>query len=830
MAAQSRQVALSVATAWLCACGLELDPPREVIHARFDPEESIVPMPNDLLRDDALGVLDLPTDDPELDPADLELREWLNTMDGWSSTSTATVELTGPVNPATVTDETVQVWQWGEPPSRVTGLSIALDDTRTEIEIEPPHGGWERGRTYVVVVRGGASGLVGAGGETVECDAPFYFLRLPVKLDVPAHQRAFPGATRAERMENAAKLEEVRFDLAPYFEHFRVQGIPPEEVAALWGFTITRRTEVAMDASSERMPIPFDLLLDPDSGRIDLPIRDDDSDVERDAKSRLSEWDGFGLSAHPMLETTAPLDASSIGPDVIELWEMAEGAAVRRIPAMVRLHADLMHLEVIPNELPLAEATRYGVVVRESLRDEEGRSVVPMPIGHLLRMRNAVADDRGSRLSSLDDESATRVEGARTRISPLLDDIGRDGVVTAWPFTTQTVEPRLREAMQLPAQMDVATAPEVTRRMTPLEALGDFPLNASLLAVETVFQGTIASPLLLDEQGRQRPWSEASEHRIRFTMTVPRGASGEVPVVIFGHGLMSEGRFVLALGDALAARGMAAISIDDPFHGSRTTCVEGGPLSVPDPRTGEVVSLPPCESGTTCNDRGDCIAADGSGGHLSRWPIIGMPVASGAAFIDVNSIPGTKDHFLQALVDLAALSRALREGEWQSAVGFTPERHRVLYAGQSLGGILGATFVALSPEVDRAVLNVPGCDMVDMFDQSPFFGGQIDAFFRREGIELGTWEEARFLNLGRLIMDAVDPQSVAHLLRGRNVLVQMATLDFIIPNPFTEALVRLSGAPKHDYIAEHGFIVIPVEPAYLPAVNDLADYLGTGSR
>ena len=36
---------------------------------------------------------------------------------------------------------------------------------------------------------------------------------------------------------------------------------------------------------------------------------------------------------------------------------------------------------------------------------------------------------------------------------------------------------------------------------------------------------------------------------IQFTMTVPKNVSGPVPVVIFGHGLVTERRFVLAVGD-----------------------------------------------------------------------------------------------------------------------------------------------------------------------------------------------------------------------------------------------------------------------------------------
>ena len=53
----------------------------------------------------------------------------------------------------------------------------------------------------------------------------------------------------------------------------------------------------------------------------------------------------------------------------------------------------------------------------------------------------------------------------------------------------------------------------------------------------------------------------------------------------------------------------------------------------------------------------------------------------------------------------------------------------------------------------------------------------------------------------------------------------MATLDIIIPNVYTELLQTVTGAPRRDYVGEHGFLVIPVEPAYIPGVTDLANFL-----
>ena len=188
------------------------------------------------------------------------------------------------------------------------GLSSTLDPTETKITIDPPREGWERGGNYFIVIRGGLSGIEGKRGENVECDAAFYFLRLTEPLDTAEHERAFPGEDRAERRDNAEKLEEIRLELEPYFDFLEGRGIPRDEVASLWSFTITNRIELAMDKVSQRMPLPINLLIDPETRRIDMPAAAWDTQVEADAKIRLSEYDGFGTSANLMFGFTGPIE------------------------------------------------------------------------------------------------------------------------------------------------------------------------------------------------------------------------------------------------------------------------------------------------------------------------------------------------------------------------------------------------------------------------------------------------------------------------------------------------------------------------------------------
>jgi dienelactone hydrolase len=363
--------------------------------------------------------------------------------------------------------------------------------------------------------------------------------------------------------------------------------------------------------------------------------------------------------------------------------------------------------------------------------------------------------------------------------------------------------------------------------MTPGQALADFPFGlGSIFNVSDVYQGTIKSPVFLDPTTRAwRGDGGYDVQDIHFTMTMPKNVSGPVPVVMFGHGLITERRFVLALGDALAAKGFAAIAIDFPYHGERTYCATGGPISIVNPLDGNLTSLNPCQAGSTCNAVGRCVDASGQGNHHATFGVISTPVASGAVFIEIDHIANSKDHFQQALIDLGALDRALRLGNWQAATGHAIDTTRIYYSGQSLGGIMGAVFLGTAPDIARAVLNVPGASLLPMFDDSAFFSSQLDAFFTRQHVDRASFDGRRFLTVAHWFMDRVDPQHLGPITGHRKLLLQMALLDEVIPNANTKLLQSVTGAPRKDYLAEHGFLVIPAEPEYFRATADLASFL-----
>jgi len=114
---------------------------------------------------------------------------------------------------------------------------------------------------------------------------------------------------------------------------------------------------------------------------------------------------------------------------------------------------------------------------------------------------------------------------------------------------------------------------------------------------------------------------------------------------------------------------------------------------------------------------------------------------------------------------------------------------------------------------------------VPMFDDSTFFSSQLDAFFTRQKVQRESFEGRRFITVAKWFMDKVDPQHFGDITGNRALMLQMATLDMIIPNTNTKVLEQVTHAPRRDYIAEHAFLTIPVEPEYLRGTRDLANFL-----
>ena len=837
--------------ACLAACEVPAPlPEAPVIHALFDPGAGEVPRPTDLLRDASAGRLAIPTDG-DRSPTERAFLEALNQRDGWPSETPAEVRFTGALDPASIRAAALPVYELAPEGTRLVEVEVRVDPpSRPEkLIIGPPAGGWTPGRRYFAAAIGGDRGLRGADGEAVVADAAFYFLRLETPLT--EHHRALPGQTEAEQRANAERLEALRLELAPHFAHLARLGVPRGSVAALWSFTVSEATSIVMDAGRGVMPLPSDFLRDPASGLITLPSSSDDSPFEAKMKRVLGDLDGFALSAGLTFTFSAPIAPRTLTSTTVRVFAFPEDGPPREVPlAVFARHRDTAARLELP-EGPLAPATDHLVVVTKAVQDSRRRSVVPMLPGVFTLLDAPLWDGERALLPNLSPEQAARLEPVRAKVrrglAALEGALDPAEVAAAWPFRTMSIAPAMRAARDAAEIAGTPRDPQQVEERSTIRAALDFPLaSLTMLRVAKVFEGHIVVPDFLDPLTRARRADGRFEPReVRFVMSIPVGhrERDPLPVAIFGHGLMTERRFVLAIADALAGEGMAAIAIDLPYHGERTHCSWSGPQCLVNPldTSGPQICPNPCQRGTTCAADGRCVDSAGNGNALATWPVVPFPQASGAAFVDVEGMDGTRDHFYQAITDLSALRRSLREGNWRAAIGFDIDPN-LRYVGQSLGGVLGAVFTAVHPDLQRAALNVPGAGVIELFRESRVFAPHLDAYLTREEVERGSPEHERLLDVGRWIMDAIDPASFAPYLlersfdddkplADRRLLIQMATLDVVIPNDSTRLprlLERLSGVRRVDYLAEHAFLVIPVEPAYLRGTRDVARLLGRG--
>jgi hypothetical protein len=266
--------------------------------------------------------------------------------------------------------------------------------------------------------------------------------------------------------------------------------------------------------------------------------------------------------------------------------------------------------------------------------------------------------------------------------------------------------------------------------------------------------------------------------RIDVLLALPaRGATPQRTVIV-QHGFGGDERIVAQLAGALTAEGLAVIGIPAPEHGTR-------------------------------------------GQFLDFF-----------VFDDFNAFG---NNFRQATVDLLALTRMLDggidvDGDGHPDVGTAG----LTYLGVSLGGVIGGVFTAVEPEIDAAVLNVPGgklsqlagaasplaepflarfaaeagipvrtcgadpegagcttaatCPSGTTCDLNPDFIAQFEAAALDQQTQLDPGDGATYAHRLRL-----DPRAA----RPAAVLVQEGIGDAIVANPLTEALARAIALPAN---------------------------------
>jgi pimeloyl-ACP methyl ester carboxylesterase len=519
------------------------------------------------------------------------------------------------------------------------------------------------------------------------------------------------------------------------------------------------------------LPFPNMWFMSPDSGSATgfrgdfpedmIPNKDGDSHFDihaanvADGASPVSPiLVHLGSTAHPdILTAQDELEESLAEGNPIAVFNLETG---QRVLAMTE-----MDLNVHPRY-----PNRYALIIRP---------LEPMQMGarHAVVLTKALTDTDGNFFESpeafavLRDKIYTtnaRIENVRQDYENLFDFLSengyaRDELLLAWDFVVASQDYIMGSMLSMRAE---------TLELTNGEGLGyrieSISENPNTNVSRIVF-GQFEAPTFLtddntfDYDENHHPVLQETNREFPFTLIVPKmaeTAAQPLPLVVFGHGIFGTGRDYLT-----GSLGRNYIQ----------------PLAE---QLGVVI-----------------VATDWIGLSAGDMDLIINEVIS-----DLNKIGLVTDRLQQSLVNNLTLTElatgALNaDDEIWSADHDLIDANRVFYFGVSLGGIQGASFMALSPQIERTVLVVPGGGWSTMLPRS-YIWADIQLFFQAEYPDPLVRQIAIAFLQARF--DHSDPVNLAFVpnLNGqpvgkRKLLMQEAIGDCLIPNMSTELLARALG-------------------------------------
>ena len=821
-------------------------PPPPTAVALFDPLASpaVVPTPNDLAFTGGDGTHLNPPDTPGESPAQASLNMYLRRLNGFPGSSTATTTFSAPLDPASVTlmgptgpgsvilvDTTAGML--------VTSATATVSADGKTLDIAPSTP-FIAGHRYAVLLFGGAdpAGLRGAMGELVIASPAFFFLRSPNPLvarcadaanpscacppaaladaaDTSCHSTALGLSDAAARQAEPQRqqLQAALGQLLPLVAPGRDQN----NLVLFWTFTISTQPFTVFDPASGNIPFPNDLLLDPTTGRVNLPIAPGDPLAA--TKKALNTLDGFSVSAPETIgvEGPSPVDKSTLVANRSVFFVNLTPQVVTPQPTFTVTSA-FDQIVLVPTAPLISDQNRYAVVVTTGVSDTTGQPLLPPAPVWLTTGPDPLFDGTRSTVSALSDAQAQQLEALRMAEQPLVQQlaalgIARESIAGLWTFTTQSIVRPNTALAAFPAQAMLPTDVTLQKVANQPALIAAFGAQNFLTHLKYLVLGTFTSKAVVDPATgvisfartaagdfTVQPPANAPTLTIRFWLALP-STTGPVPIALVQHGLTSWRGDVLPLADALAQAGWASAGFDIDFHGARSRCAADNQCAsgtcntatgvcsggfIPTPTTQDPLA---CDLAAVSGDPSDC-----------------RPTISGQGYVDVGNVFAVRIHGQQYIVDAAQLVRVLADttgtmslaaqlAAQTPAVTPTLDATKVGFLGQSLGAIDGALLLSASPRPSVGVLNVGGGHLFDLFAASPAFGSIVDQFLKSIGVMRGTAEYAQIDAAATWALDAADPWSVAPGLRDKPVIVQEAGMDMVIPPPFEEALAEAIFGP-----------------------------------
>lgn len=463
-------------------------------------------------------------------------------------------------------------------------------------------------------------------------------------------------------------------------------------------------------------PFPSDWFTVPDEGnntnlRINLPYPDctvrvsDCQDLDL-----LNTLDGFNLQPRLSIPFDGPIDVGSVNRETVFLISLGSTLDHPGCPPGTVIGIDQVVWDPSTNTVHvesddlLAQHARYALIITNGLRDATGRPVEASEAFRRFRQR-VRGPYKGALLKAI---QAARRLGLR-----------EDDIVAASVFTTQSttaVLEKIRDQAAMPLTMDFNLGPQGSRTVFEVADLRSLTwhqqtrhspdqfshvaLDAELGALRLIpgaagriAYGRFRSPEYLVHPGEFIPPvatrtgvpQVTGTADVYFNLVLPSGdtPAGGWPVAIYGTGQEgSKDTWLLRVAASNAAHGIATLSINyygRGFGPQSTITVErnaGGPVTFP-------------AGGRSVDQLGNGDFGGGFGGLRALHPMIGI-----------------RDAIRQTVVDWMQLVRVIGAGLDVDEDGVADlDPARIYYMGNSMGGQLGAVFLAVEPRVRAGVIN-----------------------------------------------------------------------------------------------------------------------------
>lgn len=578
------------------------------------------------------------------------------------------------------------------------------------------------------------------------------------------------------------------------------------------------------------VPFPSDLYLDDDGHpRIGaLPTRLTGDPRFEGIRALVGARRGFCGTCNVYFAVEGALDPASVPPsasphdlasaaDAIVLADVdpASPERGRFFPLRVEHHAGRGTLAVRPARgFVLRRGRRYAAALTTSLRGADGSPLASSP--DFVAFRDGVG------------QASEGVRRARDVLGPALDALVALGVARERiaAFTAFTVGDPTLDLLDVRRAVHAAPAPiaRVDRVWSTLDEIDallgvpsedrpgiDVPARASgehavrHASVALVVTGSFSSPRFVSGSGTETgtPVRDAgglaprATEDVPFLFLVPAGVDlARLPVVVHHHGFNASRVTGFVLADTAGRAGAAVLSVDAFQHGERAHE----------------------RSDRIHNVRGPLVVGADGFAETETFALSARVFALTGTPAGMELFPGYAfGAFLQFVGDVMAAVRLAREGDLAALRGAHPELaslafdpERILYAGNSLGAVIGAGVLAAERDVAAYALDVqPGSIVESLAEGAEFRPLTESVFLPPLGVTPGFDDDTRAIvfdptvDLFRWVLEPVDPLGLApYLLLDRvvegappDVLIQLASLDQLAAPPAAQAMIAAAGIP-----------------------------------